>query len=130
MSSVVELLGDFFGVEWSRPLFLLALLLAALTLLAGFVRSRPRMRPVGTTQLWRELMEERSRARSSDRVERRFPAYLWALAAALFCLSIALAGPIPKQPPLPRRFTVYVDARAGMGLEVSGETRAAKARAS
>lgn len=132
MSSLAEQLGEFFGVEWSRPLYLLAALLAALTLLAGFVRSRPRMRPLGTTELWRELLEERSRVRSSDRVQRRFPPHLLALAGSLFCLSIALAGPIPKQPPLPRRFTVYVDAHPGMGLDIGDGTgtRAAKARAS
>jgi hypothetical protein len=126
---VSELALVFLGVEWTRPLGLLALLLPAIVL--WLARARPLLPTVaiGTLALWEEVAPPV--ARSGARPRGRISLALALLAIALTLGALALAGPRPAQASTGLTWRIVVDrsptmyrANAAGELPIAAATRA------
>jgi hypothetical protein len=112
------------GLEWTRPLGLLALALPIALLLASRLLARPVAVATGTLDLWRRVAAARARAPSRSR--RRVPPALWLLAAGLGLGALALAGPrTPGR--AARELRVLVDRSPSMELPLGSGTRRERA---
>lgn len=102
----------FLGVEWTRPLGLVALLLPAIVLLLA--RARPWMPTLatGTLALWEGVAPSPPHAGARARGPIGLPIALLALGLTLGAL--ALAGPRPSQPVIERTWRVIVDRSPSM----------------
>ena len=114
------------GVEWARPLALLALALPVALLLASRLHERPVEIATGTLDLWKRVLA--ARPPPSGRARRRIPPAVWLLAAALALGALALAGPA-RPAKSSRALRVLVDRSPSMELPLGSGTRRERALA-
>lgn len=110
------------GLEWSRPVGFLALLLPVVVLLASRLLNRPLPRATGTLAIWRTVRDHRR----TEGARRRFalPLSTWLLLCALSAGALALAGPVRTPRAVATVLECVVDASPSMYLEHSaGRTR-------
>ncbi|MFN0007627.1 MAG: hypothetical protein ACKVXR_06940 [Planctomycetota bacterium] len=108
------------GLEWTRPLGLLALALPIAVLLASRLLARPSEIATGTLEVWKRVLAAQPRA--SPRSRRRIPPAVWMLAAGLALGALALAGP-RKPSSAARELRVLVDRSPSMELPLGAGTR-------
>ena len=118
----------FRGLEWTRPLALIALALPiAVLVLARLVR-RPAPIATGTVEVWSRI------ARSSVPPVRerrmRVPLAVWMLALALVFGALALAGPERARPTAERVWRIVVDRSPSMYLKNGASLRVEQVLAS
>ena len=104
------------GLEWTRPLGLVALLLPLLVWLLSIRPGKPRPLASGTVSLWRRLQ---GASRGERRLRRVPPARRWLL-AALVCGALALGGPRRARHPVAPTWRVLIDATPSMFLPLAG----------
>ena len=108
------------GIDWGRPLGLLALLLPVLVWLLAPRRGVPRAAHTGALALWRRVAAQEQGG--GKRPQRRRTAALWLCLAALTLGALALAAPrraaAPEQP-----WQLLVDRSPSMYLDRDGGSR-------
>lgn len=108
------------GLEWTRPLGLLALALPIAVLLASRLLARPAEIATGTLDVWKRVLAARPRDATRSRL--RIPPAVWLLAVGLALGALALAG--PRRPTsASRELRVLVDRSPSMGLPLGTGTR-------
>lgn len=112
------------GLEWTRPLGLLALALPIAVLLASRLLVHPVEIATGTLDLWKRVRAARPSASSRSRM--RIPPAVWLLAAGLALGALALAGPRMRRS-ASRELRVLVDRSPSMELPLGARTRRERA---
>ncbi len=112
------------GVEWTRPLGLLALALPLIVLLWSLRRAPSLEEPTGAFRLWQELAA--AKQQSTARSRRGLPPGLAWLLFALAAASLGSAGPRSSRAPRLERWEVVLDRSPSMFLPLEpdgGEAR-------